>query len=406
MRSRYFKVLAAVLCASALSLLSTAQAELKAGEGLSSKIEAVQAQYKGVEPVSVRFTLTNTSDKPVSVLKWLTPLEGFNSDMFRVTVDNKPVPYIGRLVKRGAPLPEDYVTIEPSGSVSAVVNLAEAYAIYNAGQYSVELRTTLLHSGPSAPKELAPAALKAVPRSLQSNPVTFTVKEKRQRPETDSLTALLMKEEVAAKVPAFESCSSTQQSTLNTALGNAQNYTAGSLLALLGTSESKRPNATRYKTWFGTYDAARYNSVTGHYSKILDAFQNKQITFKCGSDLCSSNWYAFVYAGEPYRIYLCNVFWNAPETGTDSKMGTLVHETSHFNVVASTDDHVYGQSGCKNLALSDPAKAIDNADSHEYFVENTPSLSMGLKLTLGSIVLVLLLLAAYALVRKGRRVLS
>ncbi|MEO8196116.1 MAG: M35 family metallo-endopeptidase [Thermoanaerobaculia bacterium] len=29
-------------------------------------------------------------------------------------------------------------------------------------------------------------------------------------------------------------------------------------------------------------------------------------------------------------------------TGTDSKAGTLVHEMSHFNVVASTDDHAYG----------------------------------------------------------------
>ena len=46
---------------------------------------------------------------------------------------------------------------------------------------------------------------------------------------------------------------------------------------------------------------------------------------------------------------------------------------SHFNVVAGTDDHVYGQAGAKSLAISDPAAAVDNADSHEYFAENTPS---------------------------------
>ena len=60
-------------------------------------------------------------------------------------------------------------------------------------------------------------------------------------------------------------------------------------------------------------------------------------------------------------------------TGTDSKGGTLVHEMSHFNVVAGTDDNVYGQSGAKSLAISDPAAAVDNADSHEYFAENNPS---------------------------------
>ncbi len=47
---------------------------------------------------------------------------------------------------------------------------------------------------------------------------------------------------------------------------------------------------------------------------------------------------------------------------------------SHFTVVASTDDWAYGQSAAASLASSNPSKAIDNADSHEYFGENTPSL--------------------------------
>jgi peptidyl-Lys metalloendopeptidase len=59
-------------------------------------------------------------------------------------------------------------------------------------------------------------------------------------------------------------------------------------------------------------------------------------------------------------------------TGTDSKGGTLVHEMSHFTVVAGTDDWVYGQAAAAALAGSDPDRAIDNADSHEYFGENNP----------------------------------
>ena len=45
---------------------------------------------------------------------------------------------------------------------------------------------------------------------------------------------------------------------------------------------------------------------------------------------------------------------------------------SHFNAVAGTDDHVYGQSSARSLAISNPADALDNADNHEYFAENTP----------------------------------
>lgn len=36
-------------------------------------------------------------------------------------------------------------------------------------------------------------------------------------------------------------------------------------------------------------------------------------------------------------------------------------------------DKVVLIAGAKNLAITDPAKAINNADNHEYFVENTPS---------------------------------
>ena len=71
-------------------------------------------------------------------------------------------------------------------------------------------------------------------------------------------------------------------------------------------------------------------------------------------------------------------------TGTDSKAGTLIHEMSHFDIVANTDDHVYGQAAAHNLALTNPNQTsgndflsprVDgNADSHEYFAENTPAL--------------------------------
>ena len=103
----------------------------------------------------------------------------------------------------------------------------------------------------------------------------------------------------------------------------------------------------------------------------LPAPDTKPLTLDCG---CKKSYYAYVYANKPYVIYVCKAFWAAPLTGTDSKGGTLIHEMSHFSVVASTDDWAYGQAAAKSLAISDPAKALDNADSHEYFAENTPTL--------------------------------
>jgi len=91
------------------------------------------------------------------------------------------------------------------------------------------------------------------------------------------------------------------------------------------------------------------------------------------------------------RINLCPVFWTAPTTGTDSKVcvdwsssfitefsseckaGTLIHEASHFAANGRTFDYAYGQAAARALARTDPFKAIFNADSHEYFAENSPA---------------------------------
>lgn len=97
----------------------------------------------------------------------------------------------------------------------------------------------------------------------------------------------------------------------------------------------------------------------------------KPVTIDCG---CKKNYYAYVYPTKPYIVYVCRVFWTAPMTGTDSKAGTLIHEMSHFNVVANTNDYVYGQTGAKSLAITNPDNAVKNADNHEYFAENTPTL--------------------------------
>ena len=109
---------------------------------------------------------------------------------------------------------------------------------------------------------------------------------------------------------------------------------------------------------------------------IEDALSNKQITFNCSMADCSSSEFAHVFPTRPYEIFLCSSFWNADLTGTDSRGGTLVHEISHFNVVAGTDDIVYGQPNCIQLAITNPLDAILNADSHEYIAENNPLLNM------------------------------
>jgi len=162
----------------------------------------------------------------------------------------------------------------------------------------------------------------------------------------------------------FNACTATQQSSLADARNQAKAYATNAKAYL--DSNTQGP---RYVTWFGIFTASRYNTVKSNFSAISNAMNNANVQFDCK---CKQNYYAYVYPNQPYDVYLCKVFWSAPLSGTDSKAGTLIHEMSHFNVVAGTDDVVYGQAGAKNLASTDPNLAITNADNHEYFAENTP----------------------------------
>ena len=110
---------------------------------LEVRLEAPRARVGATDPLVVKFTLRNTSAVPVTVLKWHTPLDGFTGDLFEVTQEGAPVRYIGPIVKRAEPQPEDYVTLEPGAEVSADVDLAEGYAIADPGRYTVAYRLSL-----------------------------------------------------------------------------------------------------------------------------------------------------------------------------------------------------------------------------------------------------------------------
>ncbi|CAE6420499.1 unnamed protein product [Rhizoctonia solani] len=172
-----------------------------------------------------------------------------------------------------------------------------------------------------------------------------------------------------SKRASYVGCSSTRQSQTASTMTAANNYVSGASSYLSSvTSTASKP---RYTTWFGTYHANRFSTVRSHFSLIgTDA---SSTTYDCST--CTMNGYAYVYANQPGHIYLCNAFWNAPLTGTDSKVGTIVHEQFHFTVNGGTDDYVYGQPGAKSLAISNPAQSTMNADNYEYFAENTPTQS-------------------------------
>jgi len=142
---------------------------------------ALVATLEAQEPLSTggtvntRFTLTNTSSEGLFVLKWFTPLEGLAGDIFQIERDGAELPYVGKLVKRGAPTSDDYVWIDAGGSISAEVDLAEGYDFSQAGEYTVQFRSPRLSHTARTSGEQADSLdeLEVVP--IQSDPVSVTV---------------------------------------------------------------------------------------------------------------------------------------------------------------------------------------------------------------------------------------
>jgi peptidyl-Lys metalloendopeptidase len=314
---------------------------------------------------TVQVKVTNNSNEIVKVPHWQLPGASADSKLFQVSVDGKPVDFLGRMIKRAAPTEAELVTFQPRETKVYSVNLAEVYDLRRGGDYTVHFRSMLEGAKTAQGRRVADAAGRTA--TLSAAPLQVWVDSKNplgslangRKPPSSSV--------VYQGGVGYAACTTTQISGASAGLSKAREYSQNARGYL--TAGTVGP---RYTTWFGAYTDARYATANQHFVAIDNAMDqtNNSIIIDCS---CKQSYYAYVYPTQPYRIYVCNAFWSAPTQGTDSKGGTLVHEMSHFNVTAGTDDHVYGQSGAKQLAISDPAKALDNADSHEYFAENTPS---------------------------------
>jgi peptidyl-Lys metalloendopeptidase len=341
--------------------------------GLEATLEIREEIARG-QAVRVQFKLANRTDEELLVLDWYTPLEGLAGDIFRVERDGKPIPYQGILAKRGIPQSDEYVTLKAGESASAEVDLATGYDFSVPGEYTIEYLSPSISQVVSQEAAMAKHQRHLEPVRIPSNAVTVRIVDSGQegdRPASmgDALPPSTAEDAAAeeAKKIMYDNCSSSEEDTVADADLAARVKSALVYAYLNGLSEDERKTDPLYKTWFGAYTAARYSKVLNNWKKIQDAFE-EDITYNCKGPECKSSWYAYVYPGGKLEVFLCPQFWNAPDSGTDTKYGTLIHEVSHE--VAGTKDHTYGQTNCQNLAINDPDKAVENADNYEYFAEH------------------------------------
>ncbi len=422
--TKYLRTLLFAIAVAAFGI-STAWAQSFRAELSSQKVA-----YGATEPIELRLTISNMGFAEVALLSWKLPFDGVEDDIFVVTCGGKRAPYLGRLYKRAPPTAANWTRIPPGKEVSGSFDLSGSYAIEGGDctvQFQFQLanvhakgRDTLAGTVSSEPLFLIldprsrpngvirewrlDVPLRAVQPAQQELFAALLEEEAAQR----ELLSLLLEEEAAQAVEpspeeeaaaaddflvleglsldvdseqrvepwdegatvterlakaTYRSCTASRIGVLETALDSARKYAEEAYGFLTNNAGS----TSRYTRWFGRFTSARHSFVKGHFSRMKSAMKSKTFSFDCGCTIAGT--FAYVYPSRPYQVWLCPLFWRAKNTGRDSRAGTLVHETSHFDKVGNTDDWVYGPSESRWLALYYPEYAIRNADNHEYFVE-------------------------------------
>ena len=328
------------------------------------------SEFGDAQSVVLEFTLRNTTGSTLQVLKWGTPFEGFTADVFRVTRDGRSLVYEGIATKRIAPVPTSYLAIDGGDQISVQVPLGNAYDLSKAGTYGVQFRANIHDVTPLPASSLTGRKTSDFNGLfLESNRITFSISGAGAIP--------LLRQQGRARLgfkpsPKFaDNCTEEQKKIIREALADARRLAKKATLCLKKRSP-KKPDDT-YTEWFGEADKARYRKVKKNFKRITFKLKKKKLTFNCDGPDCEEDWLAYVFPNDKScTIYLCPGFYDLDEEGLDSRAGTLIHEASHFNKVAGTDDIVYGPENARRLARDRPGDACRNADNYEYFAESKP----------------------------------
>ena len=312
---------------------------------------------KALSAVACSFEFTNNANEDLYLLKRNTPLEGLNSQFVSVSLDGRPLEYQGIYIHRLPPTKGEFVLLKAGESISATVQITDAFSIDTDGLYTVQYSRPLQYLSVN---EMSAMSI--------DQPRESFVRESVHIHLEDASLLSKPKKEADAEIDYtvhLEACGSA--SFKNGDKNNSATLDAHKkLCAGCDKAKSGVGNNAVYRTWFGTYTSGRATKVKDIYQKIKDGITNKVCTYYNDGPACKSNYYAYTYKGAT-TVYLCAVYYGDPtdcsKTG-ESKEGTLLHEWAH--AYGYIDDVTYGRDNCKNLAKTNPDDAVRNADTYLY----------------------------------------
>jgi peptidyl-Lys metalloendopeptidase len=314
------------------------------------------------------FFLTKTPKQPPP---GIDPQLATEDDIFQVQQGSSTAQYLGAQVKRAdLPFPNGRVEIPPKGSYVVEFDILPLYDFSTPGTYRVK------YNGED--DELAcDASGQSCLSSIPSNDVARRLQAEQQQQQQ------VRNNNLRKLADTFPGCTPAQTADIVAAKADAQKCLKDSC-DCLDTLKGDEDNSY-FEMFFGDDTKANIDVVKQKFKAIKDDLAG-DINYKCATkeecdavkkanDIPLENViFGYYKAGAKDTVHLCEGFWAADaKEGKDTKMGVLIHEVSHFDDGANTDDHKYGVEKCKKLADDEPEKARMNADTYEYFCECLPN---------------------------------
>ncbi len=317
--------------------------------------------FKMGEEVIVEVTLSNNHPVDYFILKRFTPLEGLRANIFTVTTKKGSIlPYDGLMFRRRPTQKDEYIKIRANSSISSTATLSNAYGFYEVGTYLVKLSTTITFA---SSLDVAPVTQLLV---SNTNHLMLTVSDKQPRltiGETHRRKQVQQKINSVFDMKAMKNpiCVGNWTDKMKE---DAMNVYTKAFQVMLKAPDLAVFNTTLYTTWFGRIDYS--GDVKYVFQDCTADMQDFSFDLYNGLSFqsnCEPDDYAYTTYGALW-IVLCEVYY---ESSFEEKYVTIVHEMTHAS--AWIDDYEYGRMACKELAISNPAKAVDNADNYGYFTD-------------------------------------
>jgi len=244
--------------------------------------------------------------------------------------------YMGPLARRVTPPPpSSFIEVQPGTSLSVEFNITKYYLIPSSGFFTITSKMDVFSE----------FNLPSLNLYLIPNGEEFSYLENNK----ESTVALNQ----------YTNCNAGEKSQVDSSTNKAITQSSNAYDCMADNSCSQLCD-----TWFGAYTTANYNYDLNCFYNIETTLKNNGINAYCNPAGCGNNVYAYVYPSDPAQtVYLCGAFWSQPA----EQANTVVHEMSHFNVIAGTQDYTYGKASCKSLAINNPYQASRNADNVCYF---------------------------------------